>query len=85
MYLHGGNDRIESEGPADGRITVQVLGGAGDDTLDDSGSGRTRFDEVDPLQICRQVAEATEEVVDLVDYKGRKVLIYFYPKADTPG
>ncbi|MGZ4695636.1 MAG: thioredoxin-dependent thiol peroxidase [Acidimicrobiales bacterium] len=24
-------------------------------------------------------------VVDLSSYKGRKVLVYFYPKADTPG
>jgi peroxiredoxin Q/BCP len=23
--------------------------------------------------------------VKLSDYKGRKVLVYFYPKADTPG
>ena len=23
--------------------------------------------------------------VSLSDYKGRKVLVYFYPKADTPG
>jgi hypothetical protein len=41
LYLHGGHDRAESEGPADGTITVQVLGGAGDDTLDDSRSGRS--------------------------------------------
>lgn len=25
------------------------------------------------------------EPVSLSDYKGRKVLVYFYPKADTPG
>src|SRR4051794_26270275 len=25
------------------------------------------------------------EVVHLRDFKGRKVLVYFYPKADTPG
>lgn len=25
------------------------------------------------------------ETVKLSDYKGRKVLVYFYPKADTPG
>ena len=23
--------------------------------------------------------------VSLSDYRGRKVLVYFYPKADTPG
>jgi peroxiredoxin Q/BCP len=26
-----------------------------------------------------------EKTVSLADYKGRKVLVYFYPKADTPG
>jgi peroxiredoxin Q/BCP len=25
------------------------------------------------------------EPVSLADYKGRKVLVFFYPKADTPG
>ena len=25
------------------------------------------------------------ETVDLASFKGRKVLVYFYPKADTPG
>ena len=26
-----------------------------------------------------------EKTVKLSGYKGRKVLVYFYPKADTPG
>jgi peroxiredoxin Q/BCP len=26
-----------------------------------------------------------EDVVSLDEYKGKKVLVYFYPKADTPG
>ena len=43
LYLHGGNDRIESEGPASGRIKVHVLGGEGNDILDDSRGGGTRF------------------------------------------
>jgi hypothetical protein len=43
IYLHGGNDRVVSEGPAKGRIKVQVVAGPGDDTLDDSRSGKTRF------------------------------------------
>lgn len=29
--------------------------------------------------------DQTEKKVKLSDYKGRKVLVYFYPKADTPG
>ncbi|MFN2285915.1 MAG: peroxiredoxin, partial [Anaerolineae bacterium] len=27
----------------------------------------------------------TGETVSLSDYRGRKVVLYFYPKADTPG
>jgi peroxiredoxin Q/BCP len=29
--------------------------------------------------------DQAEKTVSLSDFKGRKVLIYFYPKADTPG
>jgi peroxiredoxin Q/BCP len=29
--------------------------------------------------------DQTSSPVTLADYKGRKVLVYFYPKADTPG
>ncbi len=29
--------------------------------------------------------DQTGEPVSLSDFKGRKVLVYFYPKADTPG
>lgn len=29
--------------------------------------------------------DQSENTVSLKDFKGRKVLIYFYPKADTPG
>jgi peroxiredoxin Q/BCP len=29
--------------------------------------------------------DQTDKVVRLEDYRGRKVLVYFYPKADTPG
>ena len=29
--------------------------------------------------------DQTDKVLKLKDYKGRKVLVYFYPKADTPG
>ncbi|MCG6928252.1 MAG: hypothetical protein LJF30_23450 [Acidobacteria bacterium] len=54
VYLHGGNDRVLSEGPATGRITVQVLGGTGDDTLDDSRSGKTRFDDFEGTNEVRK-------------------------------
>jgi peroxiredoxin Q/BCP len=29
--------------------------------------------------------DQTEKVIKLSQYKGRSVLVYFYPKADTPG
>ncbi|HMC40701.1 MAG TPA: thioredoxin-dependent thiol peroxidase [Acidimicrobiales bacterium] len=29
--------------------------------------------------------DQTDKVIRLEDYKGRRVLVYFYPKADTPG
>jgi len=43
IYLHGGHDRAVSEGAANGRITVHVVGGTGNDVLDDSRAGHTRF------------------------------------------
>ena len=32
-----------------------------------------------------KLADQNEKEVNLEDYKGKKVLVYFYPKADTPG
>jgi len=32
-----------------------------------------------------RLSDQDEKDVNLVDYKGRKLLLYFYPKADTPG
>src|SRR5689334_23221949 len=29
--------------------------------------------------------DQNEQKVNLADFKGRRVLVYFYPKADTPG
>jgi hypothetical protein len=39
LYLLGGNDRVVASGPRRGAIHVRVLGGAGDDSVDDSRSG----------------------------------------------
>ena len=39
LYLLGGNDRLVTSGPREGGIHLRVLGGAGDDALDDSKSG----------------------------------------------
>ena len=43
IYLYEGDDQVVSEGPAVDKIKVYVVGGPGDDSLDDSASGRTRF------------------------------------------
>jgi len=32
-----------------------------------------------------KLADQADRKVKLSDYKGRKLLVYFYPKADTPG
>jgi hypothetical protein len=42
IYLRGGNDRVVAEGKA-GKTRVHVIGGPGDDVLDDSKGGGTRF------------------------------------------
>jgi hypothetical protein len=39
LYLLGGNDRLVTSGPKEGGIHLRVLGGTGNDTLDDSKSG----------------------------------------------
>ena len=31
------------------------------------------------------LSASTGETVDLADYKGKRVVLYFYPRADTPG
>ena len=32
-----------------------------------------------------ELADQHEQIVRLRDYRGRKLLVYFYPEADTPG
>jgi hypothetical protein len=39
LYLLGGNDRLVTSGPREDGILLRVLGGTGNDTLDDSKSG----------------------------------------------
>jgi hypothetical protein len=46
IYLQGGDDRVVTRGPR-GPITVRVVGGDGNDVLDDTASGGTRFSDVD--------------------------------------
>jgi hypothetical protein len=40
--LKGGDDRVVSEGQGDPKITLRVVGGAGDDVIDDSAGGHAR-------------------------------------------
>jgi hypothetical protein len=46
LYLRGGNDRVLVEGPPGG-VQVRAVGGVGDDVLDDSKGGGTRFYDVE--------------------------------------
>jgi hypothetical protein len=41
VYLHGGDDRVEREGPAGGPILVRVIAAGGRNLVDDSESGGT--------------------------------------------
>jgi hypothetical protein len=43
VFLKGGDDRIVSEGAGKPGVKVRVVGGDGDDSLDDSRGGHTRF------------------------------------------
>jgi hypothetical protein len=46
VFMKGGDDRARSEGHADARVTVRVVGGDGNDALDDA-AGHTRFYDTD--------------------------------------
>jgi hypothetical protein len=43
IYLHGGKDRATSHGRPDDGVKVRVIGGPGDDCLDDRAGGGTEF------------------------------------------
>ncbi|HET6899442.1 MAG TPA: hypothetical protein VFK70_13885, partial [Vicinamibacteria bacterium] len=43
LYLKGGDDRVTTLGRGAGGIKLRVIGGAGDDVLDDANGGRTQF------------------------------------------
>ncbi len=43
IYLHGGNDRVVSEGQAKRRIFVRVIGEEGSNVVDDSRGGKIHF------------------------------------------
>ena len=47
VFLFGGNDRLETSGPKQGDIELRVMGGPGDDILDDSKSGGTDLRDSD--------------------------------------
>jgi len=46
VFLKGGDDRAVSEGNGDARVTVRLVGGDGNDVLDDA-AGHTRFYDTD--------------------------------------
>jgi hypothetical protein len=43
VFLKGGDDRVISEGHGPPEVTVRLVGGEGNDLLDDSAAGHTRF------------------------------------------
>ena len=58
LYLYGGADRVVTEGPAGGPITLRVVGGSGTDTLDDSKSGGTRFYDFEGSRVVKGAGHA---------------------------
>jgi hypothetical protein len=42
IFLKGGDDHVESEGHGDPKVIVRVVGGDGNDVIDDSAAGHTR-------------------------------------------
>jgi hypothetical protein len=54
VYVYAGADRVATEGPAGGPITLRVVAGAGADVLDESRSGGTRFyDLEEPATVAK--------------------------------
>ena len=54
LYLLGGNDRLVTTGVRKGGIQLRVLGGAGDDTLDDSQSGGADIQDAQGRNVYRR-------------------------------
>ncbi len=53
LYLLGGNDRVVASGPRKGGIHVRVLGGPGNDTVDDSESGGLNVQDAEGIAVRR--------------------------------
>jgi hypothetical protein len=53
LYLYGGADRVVTEGREGGPITLRVVGGSGNDALDDSKGGGTRFYDFEGSSVVR--------------------------------
>ena len=53
LYLYAGTDRVVTEGPAGGPITLRVVAGSGTDTLDDSQSGGTRLYDFEGSRVVK--------------------------------
>ena len=78
---------LASFGPSKGRIRC-VAGGVGV-----VGTGKVSGSEEEPMSRLKRgdrapafrLEDQEGRVVKRSDFKGRKLLVYFYPKADTPG
>jgi hypothetical protein len=53
LYLLGGNDRVVASGPRQGGIHVRVLGGAGNDVVDDAQSGGLDVQDAQGVDVRR--------------------------------
>jgi hypothetical protein len=53
VYLHGGDDHVRITGEADGPIVVRVIGGGGDDVLEDLAGGVRFYDDRGDNRIVR--------------------------------
>ena len=62
---------VEAAAPAKASSAVKAIGGA----VPAAGKAAPRFSVMDEADVEHQLA----------DYRGQKLLIWFYPKADTPG
>ncbi|MFC1680599.1 hypothetical protein ACFL1S_02245 [Pseudomonadota bacterium] len=69
IYLYDGVDRVSSKGPPNDAIKIHVVGGAGDDVLDDGASGRTRFHDFEGQNV---VTRGKGTKVDTRPYKNPK-------------
>jgi hypothetical protein len=77
LYLQGGDDRVVSHPRIDSPIEVRVIGGAGNDVVDDSGGEGTHFYDAEgknQLLPGPGSADSDKPFVPVVDYLGDPLL-----------